>query len=428
MYERIAEAYLESIDKYRGVYSGAYNLPQKRRWLARIGYEMQQRRSVGRHVENDEDDSHLLVEGGDVISWLKEEMQQGTESSRDMTAEEFLDYVGRRSGLFLPRSERRYAFVHLSFQEYFAAVSLEGEVTGINWARRKRTRLGLKRTTIHEYAKQSTWFETFAFLFELLAPKEDWHADVLNAVFGEGFSNLRTTTSSTSTMILTNLLTRLIVNQRSGLVQEKRLTAMTVATQTILQQQELQSREYLIDASKYKRSTPSLFEELLGDDPVSNREILQFISTQANETKARSLSFARTKVSTIDALTGLTALQSLDLSETPVADLGPVSELTNLERLNLRGTSVTNLEAIARLRTLKSLDLWETEVQDLGPLADLTALETLNLWDTKVKDLKPIDGLHKLEFLDVDGSEVTDLRPLSKLSSTSKLLIYVERL
>ena len=46
LYERIAEAYLESIDKFRGVYSAAYNLPQKRRWLARVGYEMQRRRSI----------------------------------------------------------------------------------------------------------------------------------------------------------------------------------------------------------------------------------------------------------------------------------------------------------------------------------------------------------------------------------------------
>ena len=41
LYDRIAEAYLESIDRFRGVYSGAYNLPQKKRWLARVGYEMQ---------------------------------------------------------------------------------------------------------------------------------------------------------------------------------------------------------------------------------------------------------------------------------------------------------------------------------------------------------------------------------------------------
>ena len=162
LYERIAEAYLESIDKFRGVYSGAYNLPQKRRWLARIGYEMQRRRSIDQQQENGTDESALIAKSHDVISWVKEEMEQeGT--SEEMSAEEFLSFVGRRSGLFLPRGENLYAFVHLSFQEYFAAVAIEREVTGLKWARGERTLLGLERKELAVWAGKSAWRETFVF-------------------------------------------------------------------------------------------------------------------------------------------------------------------------------------------------------------------------------------------------------------------------
>ena len=108
------------------------------------------------------------------------------------SAREFLDIVGRRSGLFLPRGEGLYAFVHLSFQEYFAAVALAREVTRFRWARREVSRLGFDRDTVASWAGESVWRETFAFLFELLASEDedDWHADLLDCVFGEDFSRL----------------------------------------------------------------------------------------------------------------------------------------------------------------------------------------------------------------------------------------------
>ena len=51
---------------------------------------------------------------------------------------------------------------------------------------------------------QSLWRETFAFLFELLTSEEDddWHADLLDCVFGEDFSRLN---GSESDEVLLNL-------------------------------------------------------------------------------------------------------------------------------------------------------------------------------------------------------------------------------
>ena len=143
LYDRIAEAYLESIDKFRGIDSSPHDLPRKKIWLARVGLEMQRRRTSGGHA----DGSEILVGYETVLGWLSEEMGRGNALPNVPSAREFLDIVGRRSGLFLPRGEGRYAFVHLSFQEYFAAVALAREVTRFRWARREASRLGFATAT-----------------------------------------------------------------------------------------------------------------------------------------------------------------------------------------------------------------------------------------------------------------------------------------
>ena len=431
LYGRIAEAYLESIDKFRGVYSSAYNLPQKRRWLARVGYEMQRRRSTGQAQTNGSDESELLVESKAVLSWLREEMERGGGTSKDMSAEEFLDFVGRRSGLFLPRGEGRYAFVHLSFQEYFAAVALEREVTGLKWAKDKETLLGLKRKNLADWAGQSVWGETFSFLFELLASKEDWHADLLDTVFGSSFSRLEENAHDDSVMNRALLLARLAINPRSGLART-RDEAIIAAVRAELRHG---------NATAYPLRSPSAFEVLLSDDP--NKKILRLICEESKKLNVRSLSLAHTQVSDLGPLADLTALETLflintqvsdlgpvahltalkrlDLSDTPVSDLGPVADLTALETLVLWGTQVSDLGPVAHLTALKRLVLSDTQVSDLGPLADLTALERLDLWSTQVSDLGPLADLTALERLDLWSTQVSDLGPLADLTALERL-------
>ena len=417
LYERIAEAYLESIDKFRGVYSGAYNLSQKRRWLARVGYEMQRRRSVDQRRKNGTDEPEngadqpvLLAESSDVISWLKEEMKkEGT--SEGMSAEEFLSFVGRRSGLFLPRGEGLYAFVHLSFQEYFASVAIEREVTGLNWARGEPTFLGLERKDLAEWAGNSTWRETFVFLFELLASKDDWHADLLDAVFGKGFRLEEKTSDKLLLLNLAQLLARLAVNRRSGLAGNRESDAITAAVQTAL---------------RVPRSH-RVFQELLGGDVDWNEKVLEVIRVQSKEACVGSLDLAQTRISDLRLVASLTALKWLSLVRTQVSDLGPLANLTALKWLYFWGTQVSDLGPLANLTALEWLYFGNTEVSDLGPLANLTGLESLSLWHTEVSDLGPLANLTALESLDLGHTKVSDLGPLVNLARLKSLGLWSTR-
>ena len=341
LYERIAEAYLESIDKFRGIESSPHDLPRKKGWLARVGFEMQRRRMV----EDESDGTDILMDAAMVREWLSEEMGRSDAVPDTPSAEEFLKVTGRRSGLFLPRGEGRYAFVHLSFQEYFAAFALKHEVTRLQWAKGNAPRLGFDRATLADWAGQSLWRETFVFLFELLASEgdDDWHAELLDCVFGENFSKLVGSNSKEVSLNLGHLLARLIVNSRSGLTPPKRMEAIESCVKVEFEHPTV----WWAEAS-------GIFSVLFGDDARLNAETFRQISIHVEKAEPEK--------------------RQLDMRGVQVSDLGPLSNLAALERLYLEGTGVSDLGPLSSLAALEHLYLDWTQVSDLGPLSSLRAL------------------------------------------------------
>ena len=434
LYERIAEAYLESIDKFRGIDSSPHDLPRKKAWLARVGFEMQRRRTSEDHT----DSSEILVDYETVLGWLSEEMERGDALVETPSAREFLKITGRRSGLFLPRGEGRYAFVHLSFQEYFAAFALAREVTRLRWARHKVSRLGFDKDTVERWAGESVWRETFTFLFELLASEEedDWHADLLDCVFGADFSRLNGAESDEVSLNLGLLLARLVVNSRSGLSPSRRDRAIADCVQAQFQLQLRYAPEEM---------PSSIASDLIRDDALLNTRVFEQIGAQIATEKPGNrvldlsgsqvsdlrplaslitlerLDLGSTQVSDIDPLANLIALEWLDLDETQVSDLSPLANLTALELLDLFGTQVSLLSPLANLTALSWLSLVATPVADIGPLANLAALERLYLAGTRVSDIGPLASLATLKYLDLDYTQVSDISPLAKMTALEQI-------
>jgi hypothetical protein len=107
-------------------------------------------------------------------------------------------------------------------------------------------------------------------------------------------------------------------------------------------------------------------------------------------------------------LSGLTALQQLDLTRTRITDAGLVH--------------------LQSLKRLESLDVWDTAVTDVGLalVARLPRLCHLGLGNTRVTDaglaeLRPLTELRRLQLTgtDVDGPGLVHLYGLSKLETVT---------
>ena len=387
LYDRITEAYLESIDKFRGIYSGAADLPFKKRWLARVGFEMQRRR----YTRDATDRTETLVDGADVLHWIRSEMERNPSGGID-DAEQFVQFVKRRSGLLLPRGESKYAFIHLSFQEYFAAHALKREVTTPTWVRKGTSQLGVKRMSLADWARSATWTETFIFLFEMLSPDEDWYDDLRAVVFGDGFWHL--CNNERPLYDLNHLLYRVSSGRRS------RFSASDVIDE--LGRHE--NRNEIIKVDLWGLQVSDLA-------PIANLPAL------------RTLSLEDSRISDLTPLSALTFLQALELYLGRVSDISPIGGLVSLRTLETSLRQVSDISPIARLTSLRELRLMLARMVDLTPLSDLVFLDTLILTLAKVSDISALSGLKRVKAISLEGTHVSDITSLSKLKCLRILVL-----
>ena len=374
LYRRIAEAHLESIDKHRGISESAGDLPRKKMWLARVGYEMQCRR------EHDAE-SEMIASRDDVQRWIHSEIVRSKAFLDVPTPAEFLSFVGRQAGLFVPRGDDQYAFSHLSFQEYFAAVALEGEVTGFKWAREGQSSLGFNRTDVAAWARQPAWLETFCFLFEMLAERPAWHSELLCCVFGDEFSFVYDADAGYDLFNLGHLAARLVVNPYSGLGHIDRAQALDSCVSA-----QLRCSNYFINMFG---SDTSLFEILLRHDLCLSDQVMESIRKQWPDA-SRDLEY-----------------RALDFRRAERINLREVNELDGVNVLLLSGTDVSNVASIAKMKDLRWLELDYTLVEDVTPISNLRSLEVLDLEGTEVEDISDLSNLCNLQLLWLSDTPVS---------------------
>ncbi len=125
----------------------------------------------------------------------------------------------------------------------------------------------------------------------------------------------------------------------------------------------------------------------------------------------------QTEFSDLSPLVGFTRLENLDLSETSVTDLSPLSSCSNLKVLRLNGCQVVDLTPLAGLTQLEELQICQTDVSDLSALASLKNLTWLRANYCPIQDISALAGLDSLTRLDLAGCQVSDFSPLSGLAN-----------
>ncbi len=381
LYERIATAYLESIDVRRHLDQLPYSLSQKKRWLAYVAYQMQLRRSKG---ANRTEQSQILASNQEVERWIKDAMTESIEGSAD-EAKVLLDYFAKRSGLLLPRGEGKFAFMHLSLQEYFAACFMEARLTASRFASDRRKHNPSDKQ-LRAWANDEGWREAFVLLFELLSEKSISETEAFLKHLFEG--RLPSDTGGQE-FTAAGLLAELATDPFVSFTAETRRKCRQDAWRWMFKQGE---------RSHYSRNnvTRAFVREAQGD--------LQ------RAWKAAALSEQE-----------LVRVKRLDLSGcSSLCDLSPLRLLQNLEHLELRQCpGIRDLSVLGELKGLKLLDLdgcatgcaIESVVVNLEELNELSVSEPLDL--SCLSHLTKLRCLH-LHF-PIEGD--LDLSALARLQS-----------
>jgi hypothetical protein len=392
LYNRIAGAYLESIDVRRKLSQLPYSLEQKRHWLAEIAYQMQLGRAKGSRTGQ----ASILASRRHVESWLRRAMKDVPAQDAKQEAQVVLNYFAERSGLLFPRGDGKFAFIHLSLQEYFAACFLKPQLTALRFGS-KHQQGALTGIQLRKWAADFKWREAFVFLFELLADRSQKDSEAL--------------------------IRFLFVDQpskrfRVGQIADVELIA-EIATNPFVRISAVMRRDLRQLCWRRTFRGRAFGARQLGYEPTAARVLLReqgWDLARAWQSASLTKAELRSKIKflSLDGCSGL-------------ADLRPLSNLQNLDTLSLFGcVGVQDISPLGDLKQLRGLLLEQcTNVSDIGPIANLSKLENLVLGGPA--DLTPLSNLRRLVTLHLHFMEPVDLTPVAMLQKLMRVCVLSRR-
>ena len=140
------------------------------------------------------------------------------------------------------------------------------------------------------------------------------------------------------------------------------------------------------------------------------------------------LDLENTEITDISPLSKLTNLTYLNLGDNKITDVSPLSKLTNLTNLRLGSNHITNISPLSNLSNLTSLNLKYNKITDIKPLRSLTNLTYLNLYKNQIEDISPLSGLTNLIELYLEKNKINDIQSLSNLTILTHLYLDDNRI
>jgi energy-coupling factor transporter ATP-binding protein EcfA2 len=124
--DRRAELYAEAVDVLLGKWDEARGVPDSA-ILAERGFDLGDRKLVLQHLALAMHERKLKeIDAEPLRQLLTDQLADAVDDPRELSAavERFLQVIRERTGLLIARGEGTYAFSHLTFQEYLAALAI----------------------------------------------------------------------------------------------------------------------------------------------------------------------------------------------------------------------------------------------------------------------------------------------------------------
>lgn len=132
------------------------------------------------------------------------------------------------------------------------------------------------------------------------------------------------------------------------------------------------------------------------------------------------LRLLETEIEHAEMLASLTRLEVLDISHTEGFDPSVLSSMPQLRDLQLDGVHLDNVSALAHANNLEILRANNTDLQDISPLANATRLRVLELAGNPISDISALANLRELQELQLNRGESQD-GEITDISALSSL-------
>lgn len=136
-----------------------------------------------------------------------------------------------------------------------------------------------------------------------------------------------------------------------------------------------------------------------------------------------SLDISGTSIDDISPLRNANKLKVLCANSTLIDDISSLKYCITLEELNIGGTTVSDLVVLSSLRNLKKLDISNTMANRLTDVKHCAQLTMLNLSGCRISNIAPLQDLAHLTHLDLSNTTVRDLSPIAKIGTIKSLNI-----
>lgn len=423
LYDKISEAYLESIDTYRRIPSTIpMSRADKERWLGEIAFEMQLRRQkFAENQPGDEGQREILISEDELLTHLTEFLKRHSgrdENSLHVEARAFLETIAKRSGLLLPRGERLYGFMHLTFQEYYAALRIRRVIKSPKWMQNSE-QSDIPLSTLERFVESPIWRESVIFLFERLAEDEGWCEWLANKLFHNvlqiSIPELKGDAEERTMARTVSLLATISLDPHTGLELDFRKALWDVCWKWVF-----------VPASGrlYSEVADDVTQALFADGPLLE-SVMSVGATTAQQVKPWMLPARKFRnfqnvlpFLQIPSIVGL--LAPTGMTDT---DMMVLAENKKLTFLVIEGENLSNFQVFHQLNGLSSLRIFSVKSDDFSWLSELTKLEHLTLFACGLKNLDVLNGLSYLTELVIKYcNAITSIAPLINLKS----LVFVD--
>ncbi|MCX9013457.1 MAG: NACHT domain-containing protein [Candidatus Methanoperedens sp.] len=171
LYDRCTEALITTWEKYKRTNIKNIGDTKKRRRLEKLAYEMQ--------ILSKEDFEQTEIKTVELKKLMKDILLESEYTDEDIAEDEanqFVEFIRKRVGILVERGHGIYSFVHLTFQEYFAACDI---------SKRYISNLDQMWELIEPKLIDSRWNEVMLLLMGKLAEYDEPLKDILTRIINK---------------------------------------------------------------------------------------------------------------------------------------------------------------------------------------------------------------------------------------------------